>query len=303
GLTPAEVGVIVDNQADMRDITATLVDLAVRGWIVIEEEEDAKLFGLVTDKDYVFRRVRADDPPGPHERRLMKAVFDGRESRRLSGLKNKFYRDLPDLKSQLQEALIEHGVYEQSPAKVAGKYAALGAVVTAVVFFGGLTIGRAFYLAPLAVVLSAAGCAIVIIGFGLVMPARTKHGTELLRQVKGFEEFLERVESDRFKRMITGPEMFERYLPHAMALGVETQWAEAFADIYREPPDWYHGSDFGRFNSRVFVSSLDSMSASTHSVMRSAPRSSGGSSFGGGGVSGGGGFSGGGFGGGGGGAF
>ena len=88
-----------------------------------------------------------------------------------------------------------------------------------------------------------------------------------------------------------------------LALGVAAQWARAFRDLYREPPDWYHGHALSTFNSHILVSNLNSMSAETHSVMQSAPRSAQGSSFSGGGISGGGGFSGGGFGGGGGGAF
>jgi hypothetical protein len=58
GLAPAEVGVLADNSADMRDLTATIVDLAVRGYLIIEEREEQKLFGLLKDRDYAFRLVR-----------------------------------------------------------------------------------------------------------------------------------------------------------------------------------------------------------------------------------------------------
>ena len=95
--------------------------------------------------------------------------------------------------------------------------------------------------------------------------------------------------------MIDSPQMFERYLPHAMALGVESRWARAFEDIYTEPPSWYVGDGPAHFNSVGLSRSMTSMSNRTGSVMTSQPRSSGGSGFGGGG----GGFSGGGFGGGG----
>lgn len=303
-LTPAEVGVIIDNQADLRDITATLVDLAVRGHLTIEEREEKQVLGLVTGTDYVFeRRTAADDDLAPHERALLRAVFGGRRSRRLSELRDRFYKDLPELKSQLLATLIEHGVYTESPRMVTGKYLGLGFLVGLVIFFGGqLAQTAGLPLATLAIVGAATGSGFVIMVFGLFMPARTKRGTELLRQVKGFEEFLTRVESDRYKRQITGPEMFEKCLPYAMALGVAAQWARAFQDLYREPPGWYRGHGFSTFNSHILVSNLNSMSAETHSVMQSAPRSATGSSFSGGGFSGGG-FSGGGFGGGGGGAF
>ncbi|WP_419948241.1 DUF2207 domain-containing protein [Candidatus Palauibacter sp.] len=303
-LTPAEAGVIIDNRADLRDITATLVDLAVRGHLTIEEVEEQRLPGLLGDKDYVFRRAGADGGTlAPHESALLEAVFDGRRTRRLSELKDRFYKELPRLKSQLLEALIEHGVYSESPARVAGKYVGLGFFVGIAIFFGGQLAEHALRLAPLAVILAATFSGLIIIGFGCFMPARTKRGTELLRQVKGFEEFLTRVEGDRYRRMITGPEMFETYLPYAMALGVAGQWARAFEDMYREPPDWYRGHAFPAFNAHVFVSSLESMSTETHGVMQSAPRSAGPRSVGSSSFSGGGGFSGGGFGGGGGGAF
>ena len=304
GLTPAEVGVIVDNRADLRDITATLIDLAVRGHLRIEEREEKHIPGLASGKDYVFeRRDIPGDHLAPHESALVRAVFGGRRIRRLSDLKDRFYKELPELKSTLLATLIEHGVYTESPTIVAGKYVGLGFLVGIVIFFGGLLAQAVLPLAMGAVLGAAIASAFVIVIFGLFMPARTKKGTELLRQVKGFEEFLTRVESDRYRRKITGPEMFERCLPYAMALGVAAQWSRAFRDLYREPPDWYHGHALSTFNAHILVSNLNNMSAETHSVMQSAPRSAHGSSFSGGGVPGGGGFSGGGFGGGGGGAF
>jgi len=130
------------------------------------------------------------------------------------------------------------------------------------------------------------------------MPARTLEGTTAVEKVIGFEEFLSRVESDRFERMVKTPAMFEKYLPFAMAFGVENNWVKAFEEIYRQPPEWYRGPS-GRmdFHPRSFVSDLGRMSSRAAAVMASAPRSSGGSGFSGGG------FSGGGFGGGGGGGF
>jgi uncharacterized membrane protein len=128
------------------------------------------------------------------------------------------------------------------------------------------------------------------------MPARTQKGTRALEEALGFEEFLRRVEKDRFDRVVKTPEMFEKYLPFAMALGVEQNWANAFADIYTTPPQWYRGGSFQSFHSRAFVGGLNQMSTRAAAVMASAPRSSGGSGFSGG-------SSGGGFGGGGGGGF
>ena len=114
-----------------------------------------------------------------------------------------------------------------------------------------------------------------------------------MERALGFKEFLGRVEADRFERMIDSPALFERYLPHAMAFGVEERWAEAFDDMYLEPPDWYHG-DGGTFRATHLAHNLSTMSQETGSMMQSSPSSSGsgggGSVGGGGGGGGGGGF-------------
>jgi uncharacterized membrane protein YgcG len=90
--------------------------------------------------------------------------------------------------------------------------------------------------------------------------------------------------------------MFERFLPFAMALGVERSWARAFADICRTPPDWYRGGDPTTSAPTGSSTGWAACRSVRPAVMVSQPRSAGGSGFGGG-------SSGGGFGGGGGGGF
>jgi len=137
--------------------------------------------------------------------------------------------------------------------------------------------------------------ALIVIGFGSVMPARTDAGARALEQVLCFEEFLRRVETEHLKKVIIGhPELFDRYLPYAMAFGVEKKWAQAFEGIYTEPPTWYVGSSVTNFSVSGLSSSLADLSSKAGSTMTSSPRSSSGSGFGGGGSSGGGGGGGGG---------
>ena len=66
--------------------------------------------------------------------------------------------------------------------------------------------------------------------------------------------------------MVDSPEMFERYLPHAMALHVEKKWARAFEDLYKEPPDWYSGPYGQRLDRRY--SSRTSEACPTGSAAR-----------------------------------
>jgi uncharacterized membrane protein len=150
---------------------------------------------------------------------------------------------------------------------------------------------------PFAGILAGILSAIIIVLFGWFMPARTIRGTRELEKVLGFQEFLLRVEGDRIERLVKTPEMFERFLPYAMALGVAENWARAFEGIYTQPPQWYSGpGGVHTFRPTSFTSNLGVMSTQAAAAMASAPRSSGGSGFSGG-------SSGGGFGGGGGGGF
>ena len=136
--------------------------------------------------------------------------------------------------------------------------------------------------------------------FARQMTAKTLLGVRTVVEIHGFQEFMNRVDADRIKRL--PPDTFEKYLAYAMALGVEKHWAQAFAGIVKDPPNWYAGSaPYAAFNPIFFATSMHGLASDMGQVFVSAPRAnSSGSGFGGGG---GGGFSGGGFGGGGGSAF
>ena len=298
-MSPAELGTLVDGKPDMRDITSTIVDLAVRGHLHIAENEEERLFGLFSKTDYTF--TRQEPPPGsslkPHERDLMDAMFGTASSVRLSDLKNKFYRRLPGLKSDLYEMLERQGFYTKRPDRVRTFYIVAGVALAVLIAIASGTVMGAFGMQPLAGVAAGIASGLIVVLFGWFMPARTIRGTRELEKVLGFQEFLARVEADRLNRVVKTPEMFEHFLPYAMALGVEENWAKAFDGIDTEPPRWYSGPGGVRgFRPSAFTSNLGAMSTQAAAVMASAPRSSGGSGFSGG-------SSGGGFGGGGGGGF
>jgi uncharacterized membrane protein len=291
GMTPAEIGTLIDNTPDMRDITATIVDLAVRGYLLIEEKKEEHLFGLISNTDYIFslRKPRNEwSALKPHEQALLGALFSFGDRVEMSDLENKFYKSLPGIRDSIYDELMRRQYYARRPDKVKAAYIIAGIVVGFLCVWGGGFVSAALGVAPQTSILSGILSAGIVIGFGLVMPARTIKGSHALESVLGFEEFLGRVEADRFERMVRTPELFEKYLPFAMALGVEKRWVRAFDDICRQPPDWYRGSDFSGFRASNFVSDMGRMTSRAAAAMASSPRSSGGSGFGGGGGSGGG---------------
>ena len=199
---------------------------------------------------------------------------------------------MPEIKERIFSQLIDRGYYLRRPDRVKATFYVLAAVAG----IGGTVASAALELGTAAIVASILSGVFIGI-FGHLMPARTVEGARALEGALGFEEFLDRVESDRFDRIVKTPAMFEKFLPFAMAFGVERNWAKAFEGIYTNQPDWYVGTYHGGFGPRMFAASLANLSSDAGSAMASAPRSSGGSGVGGGG------FSGGGFGGGGGGGF
>ena len=297
GMTPAEAGTLLDNSADMRDITATLVDLAVRGYLRIEEHQNPKLFGLFGGgTSYSLQRLKSADGLTPHE----VAVFDGVFSEHgdhveLDELKDEFYKELDPIRNAIFDRLTGSGFYKNRPDKVKQNWTGAAFGLAVAIGVGGTFVSKAFLLTPVPFVLAAIITLIILLLFAQIMPARTETGARALEQVLGFEEFLRRVEAEHLKRIIIGhPELFDKYLPFAMAFGVEKQFARAFEGIYMQPPQWYVGPSVANFNVSHFSTSMSHLSTVAGTTLSSSPRSSGGSGFGGGGGSGGGGGGGGG---------
>jgi hypothetical protein len=301
-MTPAEAGTLIDDSPDLRDITATLVDLAVRGFVDIEEIQQDQLFGLIRSRDYALSLLHPEQWPRlkPHERALLQALSVHSHDDRvlMSELQNQFYKHLPEIRKHLHRTLTDGGYYLRRPDHVRTAWIIAAAVAGGLIAGGGLALAASHGVSEVATFAAAALTALVIGGFGWLMPARTMDGARAHAWLRGFEEFLSRVEKDRLQRMVESPAAFERFLPFAMAFGVERNWARAFEDMAAQPPRWYHSSDGAAFRPSLFVADLGRMTTAVSSAMTSAPRGSSGSS----GFSGGG-FSGGGFGGGGGGGF
>ncbi|HEV7520731.1 MAG TPA: DUF2207 domain-containing protein [Candidatus Angelobacter sp.] len=297
---PAEVGTLIDDSVDARDITSVLVDLAVRGYLKIVETQHKGF--LSSTKDYEFHLLK--DPSQwndltDYERAMLQQVFAGGQVTLLSSMRNRFYTALPMIKSEIMSALKSKGMYTVDPDSAKG-YWGLGVLMVALPFVALQVLGFADFLSsvPIAIVCGLIALAIIII-IGRQLTATSMKGARTRVQIQGFQEFMNRVDADRLKRM--PPDTFEKFLPYAMALGVEHHWAKAFEGIIQNPPTWYQSSDGHMFSTFFFVNSLGSMATTASSTFVSAPRaSSSGSGWSGGG---GGSFSGGGFGGGGGGAF
>src|SRR5258708_10170353 len=132
-ICPAEAGTLLDDVIHRRDVASTIVDLAVRGDIKIEDEVDT--FVVLHHKDYLFHLLKPREQWGPdltpHERVMLENIFvDGAETR-LSSLKNRFYTVIPVVRQDIMLALKNKGIYTLDPESANG-YIIVPAVAIAI---------------------------------------------------------------------------------------------------------------------------------------------------------------------------
>lgn len=286
-LRPAELGVLVDERADTRDVTATIVDLAVRGYLTIT---DTPKEGLVGNRDWILTRKGGDTAAlRDYERTILDGLFEDRDDRKLSDLRRRFYTTLAKAQRELYRETVDRRWFPADPSRVRATYAVLG--VAFLVVAGIVTWGLG-YLAGAGVV----GLALGVPALGLtaaspVMPSKTKAGAELLRRTLGFRRYMEVAETDR-QRFAERERIFAEYLPYAIVFGTVDRWARAFEgiDMREATAGWYAGSSLpATFAAADLTRELSSFSNEVSTAIASTPGSSGGSGFGGGAGGGGGG--------------
>lgn len=312
GMHAGQAGVLIDDRADLRDISAMVIGLAVKGYLKIKEVREEELglvdkvkglFGRTAPLDFEFLKVKEpDDSLSKVERTLFDALFDGGhpETRPLSSLENEFYKVLPSLKSNLYAGLIKQGYYPHNPERTRRSYASTGIVI----LIGGIAVGVAASSLYLGAAIAA--CGLIVLAFSPIMPRKTTKGVRVLRDLLGLAEYIGRAEVERIEfhdAPEKSPQLFEKLLPYAIALNLTSIWTKQFEGLFERPPEWYIGPS-PVFSGYLFGLSMMHLASGMERTFVSAPRtSSGGRSAWGGGASFGGGFSGGGFGGGGGGGW
>ncbi len=291
-LTPAMMDMLVREKTRVLDISATIVDLARRGFLTLREEERR---GVIRRQVYGFRRLQADTSSLlPYERQLLEALFSSGDSVTEDDLVNRFYVHVRYILNGVRDEVLKKGLFDKDPARVRSGYILRGfllcAVSAACLLLLHIWYDLGWFSLAAAALLPAG---VIVAAVGWFMPRRTREGSAAYEHVQGFKEYLVTAEKEELERMT--PDYFERNLPYAMVLEVVETWARKFRDIYTSPPAWYEGAGTP-FSLAAFTSSLHSMTSSLERTLTSAPKSTG-SSGGGGGF--GGGSSGGGFGGGG----
>lgn len=238
GLRPGLVGTIVDGEAEMRDITATVVDLAVRGWVQIEavdvdasRQNDPKK----KSRDWVVTAVEprpADDRLDPFEDQLLGSLFsigEPSEGVLMSDWTRFRGADLRDLQNRLYAQTVTNGWYEKDPRSTsAGCLGVLGVVALIgyclLMFASSLSIWTVLSAGILV-----AGAVFASRRLKRRVP-RTALGTAAMVQSLGFKKYLATAEADQFS-FEEAAGIFSRYLPYALVFGVADHWAKVFCEV------------------------------------------------------------------------
>ena len=269
-LKAAELGSLLNEQVDNNDISATLIDLAIRGYIKIKK----------TDKKYAIVKIKeADGKTLDYEKKLLEAILEGKIEASLDDID--IGSEISEIKDTIYQEMADKKYFVQNPNKIRKRYMSLGFII--MISFG------IFFLISFHLAFAVCLAGIIIIIFSYAMPKKTREGVIVKEKALGLKEFLYR--ADRYKlKWQEKADIFEKFLPYAMVFGIAGRWAGNFKNIYDTPPSWYDGN-FNTFSAVVFANEMSRFSSAAASSY-SPPASSGGSGFSGG--SSGGGFGGGG---------
>lgn len=274
---------------DNKILTAAIINMAVNGCIIIEE---LKVKGK---KGYTITKTGENNIAlSPVERVMYKVMPETLE------LKQEYNKDVPKIIEKLKNEL--SGVYKNTYFNSNSGFLAAGIVIALISAIAGFAI----FNDSLSEIVIIPG--IILIAehfvFWFLLKAPTVEGRKLMDEIEGFKLFLSVAEKDRLNFLNPPdktPELFEKYLPYALALDVEQKWAKQFSQMFSQmeengiqySPLWYTGAAWDINNTANFAGSFNNSFSTVISSASVAPGSSSGSggfSGGGGGGGGGGGW-------------
>jgi hypothetical protein len=254
---PASIaGTLIDGSADTKDVMSSLIDLARRGYIVIEQREDPGLLGIGKQQHFSFHRTdKPTDGLRFYERTMLTGLFAGttRDDTDLNQLKNVFYKTVNTVKEQLYGEVVRLGYYKKSPNAVRGGWIGGGvgfiaiAVVAAVAYFAQDELPPYLALA----LLPFAGLAFTGTVMALVsgaMASRTALGEQEAAKWKAFRQYLKNIK--KYTTLEEAASKFEQYLPYAVTFGLEKEYISEFSRVLTSFPHWYYyGPVYGPWSS------------------------------------------------------
>ncbi len=246
-ILPAEIAVLMGKSLKNKYISTTLIDLAQRGYINVIEQEKMTVSHIYLNYR-LQKKKSADDKLKGHEIIILNAIFGSQEDVILNEVKDKLSNIEPVVYKAIVDQLVKCEYLKMDPEK----FHKIQRNISLFMFIFGA------FLLPLSrlAIISFGLAGLVIILFNRHISIKTLKGISKEWQSKGFVKFLKF--NEKFHLRYISARLFDEYLSYAVALGIEREWANRFADIYNEPPEWYLPlSEFDINNILRFVNALE----------------------------------------------
>jgi hypothetical protein len=233
-------GTLLDQQADVQDAVATLVDLGNRGVLRMTQIEEPTWMGPA--RDYEIERLQAGDAGlREHERLLLLTLLGEGDRVRLSEARGTFAAAIPGIQAALHKEVAQEGLFVENPEVVRTRYRQVGILLAVAGAVGAIFVGG--WLAPYTDLGWLPFAGLLLLGGGLLwlaphMPQRTRAGALAAQRWAAFRRYLTGLATGRDAAQA---DEFERYLPYAVAFGLDRAWMERFAAAGAPAPGWYQG--------------------------------------------------------------
>ncbi|MEI6498929.1 MAG: DUF2207 domain-containing protein, partial [bacterium] len=264
-LSPIELSTLQDNGSlKVNAVTAAIINLAVNGYLKIEQLEKSGLFGK---KNYKLIRLEGAKSISEVDKNLLAYLFGGSTEIEIKDLTNKFYSNIPRLKDEANKYLIQSDYIDASGFKWQIAFIVLGILTIVGGFF---SISTFLVLLVLSLILSG----IIFLIFATLMPKRTMKGAETYLRILGFKLFINKTEKYR-ANFNERENIFEKFLPYAILFGLTGIWIKNMKSIYGEAyfnsyhPIWFYGAMYTTFNADSLDNLFSDLSNQMNSVIAS----------------------------------
>ena len=252
-MSPGAAGALIDETVQVRDVLATVLDLANRGALIIHESgKEEGPFGLGGGYTHEFELVDRDKAAREFERQLLDVMFginaDPGTRVSMTEFRQSYTASANHIAEGFYDQLVSKGYFRESPEKTRKRWSSIGIGIPVAI---GVT---AFVLAGMAGdvtgwIVFVIFAVIVIAFFGSYvsthMPVKTREGAEAAAKWSAFKRYLEDI--DERENLEESKEIFERYLPYAAAFGIEKSFVQKFAAADVQMPGWFDGGGYGEY--------------------------------------------------------
>jgi hypothetical protein len=240
------VGALLDEDVDEHDVIAAISDLGRRGVLTVEETTSKMpaIFGGSNDFRLTLRNPAA--PVSPFETRMLQALFGRRlesgETVKLSEVREKFALALPGIRDAMYEELVTRGYFNRAPDRTRSTWKRTGGTIVFFALFAGcflMSLAADFTEWIELPIVIMVGIGLLLMAVARAMPQKTHKGAEAASKWQAFRRYIENIE--KYENLAEAQAIFERFLPFAIAFGLEKAWVRKFAAVQAPAPSWYGG--------------------------------------------------------------